>query len=167
MEDDYTEREKEIEMWFKRLKDEEMRRGVEVQVGCKKIKIKGDWFEWDEKMAGLVERVDRGTNRVAKRIVRQRGTSERVGLNGGKELQEGCTARCGVQAANERNGEQVMWKEGRNIGAHMGVQEGKGGNREKMGKRGRRAWSSRDGRATEGEADGTTKRRTEHRDVRI
>ncbi|KAI4486372.1 hypothetical protein M0802_012320 [Mischocyttarus mexicanus] len=45
MDDDYTEREKEIERWFDGIKEEKRRREVDIQVGYKRIRIKRDWLE--------------------------------------------------------------------------------------------------------------------------
>lgn len=55
IDDDLTDREKEIQAWLVQLKEEERGLGVEVILGHQKAKVQGVWYIWDEKKGGLVE----------------------------------------------------------------------------------------------------------------
>ncbi|KAH0552572.1 hypothetical protein KQX54_012847 [Cotesia glomerata] len=54
LDDDYTEREKEVESWIRMLGKKEKERGVKVKKGYLKIGINDKWWYWDD-MRGLVE----------------------------------------------------------------------------------------------------------------
>lgn len=54
LEDDLTEREKEIKKWLEMVAKEERELGTEAQLGYQKIKLQGIWFEWDEKVGKTV-----------------------------------------------------------------------------------------------------------------
>lgn len=56
IEDDYIERENEIQEWLGKIAKEEKMRGFETRVGYLKIKVNGDWYRWDERM-GRVEQM--------------------------------------------------------------------------------------------------------------
>lgn len=53
IEDDHTVREKQVQEWLERLKEEEKRRGHEIRVGYQKIMVDGEWYEWREKEGKL------------------------------------------------------------------------------------------------------------------
>lgn len=53
IEDDLTDREKEIQSWLERLKEEEKSLGIEAILGYQKVKIQGVWYNWEEKKGGL------------------------------------------------------------------------------------------------------------------
>lgn len=54
IEEDLTEREKEIQEWLGKIAKEEEEGGREVRMGYLKINIEGNWYEWDEG-AGRIE----------------------------------------------------------------------------------------------------------------
>lgn len=54
IEEDLTEREKEVQNWLGQIEKEEEENGLETRVGYQKIKVDGEWYGWDER-AGRVE----------------------------------------------------------------------------------------------------------------
>lgn len=52
IEDDYTERENEVQEWLLKIEKEERARGNEVKVGYQKIRVNGEWYRWEEKKGG-------------------------------------------------------------------------------------------------------------------
>lgn len=60
VEDDLTEREKEVQEWLGKVAEEERMRGLEVIVGYQKIKVDGDWYKWDERKGGVEQMLFRG-----------------------------------------------------------------------------------------------------------
>lgn len=59
IDDDLTEREKEIQSWLERLVEEERKRGIEARIGYQRVQVKGEWYRWEEKRGGLEEMEDR------------------------------------------------------------------------------------------------------------
>lgn len=59
IEDDLTVREKEIQSWLERLREEERGLGIEAQVGYQKVKVQGNWYNWDEKEGRLEEQKEK------------------------------------------------------------------------------------------------------------
>lgn len=55
IEDDLTERERQIKHWLERLMEEEKINGLEVRIGYMKVEVDGIWYEWREKEGRLVE----------------------------------------------------------------------------------------------------------------
>lgn len=56
IDEDYTEREREIQNWLKIIAVEEEKNGWETRVGYLKIKVGEEWYEWLEK-EGRVEMI--------------------------------------------------------------------------------------------------------------
>lgn len=54
IDEDFTEREKEIQNWLEQLAEEEEKNGWETTVGYLKINVGEEWYEWVEK-EGRVE----------------------------------------------------------------------------------------------------------------
>ena len=59
LDDDYTEREKEIQGWLEEVAEEEKKYGIETRVGYQKIKVKEQWYVWDEAEGRLEEQDNR------------------------------------------------------------------------------------------------------------
>lgn len=55
IDDDLTDREKEIQAWLVQLKEEERGHGIEVSLGHQKARVQGVWYMWDEKKGRLEE----------------------------------------------------------------------------------------------------------------
>lgn len=55
IEDDYTNREREIQSWLENIEKEERRNGLEAMTGYQKIRIQGSWYEWSEEKGRLEE----------------------------------------------------------------------------------------------------------------
>lgn len=55
IEDDLTNREKEIQEWLGSLEKEERKNGLDVQVGYLKVRVQGRLYRWDEKKGRLEE----------------------------------------------------------------------------------------------------------------
>ncbi|XP_031782863.1 protein bfr2-like [Nasonia vitripennis] len=66
IEDDLTEREKEIQNWLKMIAEEERGRGLETQIGYQKIKVNGCWYEWSEKKGRIEEAGEGGFRKFRK-----------------------------------------------------------------------------------------------------
>lgn len=60
IEDDRTEREKQVQKWLEKLVAEEKGNGHETRVGYMKVSIDGVWHEWKEEEGRLVEMTFRG-----------------------------------------------------------------------------------------------------------
>lgn len=54
--DDFTKREKEVQEWLSMIAEEEGMRGHDTKVGYQKVRVDGEWFEWNERK-GEVELV--------------------------------------------------------------------------------------------------------------
>lgn len=55
IEDDLTDREREIQKWLGMIVEEERSRGLEAQLGYQKLKIEGNWYEWREEEGRIVD----------------------------------------------------------------------------------------------------------------
>lgn len=55
LEDDLTEREKQIQEWLESIAREEEENGLETKLGYMKIRVDGSWYEWNEKLGRLEE----------------------------------------------------------------------------------------------------------------
>lgn len=55
LEDDLTEREKQIQEWLESIVREEGEKGLEARLGYGKIKVEGEWYVWNEKLGRLEE----------------------------------------------------------------------------------------------------------------
>lgn len=60
LEDDYTAREKQVQEWLEKIAKEEGRNGLETKVGYQKIKVKEEWYKWNEIKGQLEEMCFRG-----------------------------------------------------------------------------------------------------------
>lgn len=60
IDDDYTEREKQIQSWLDSIVEEEGRNGLAVKIGYMKINIDRVWYKWDEKIGQIIELTFRG-----------------------------------------------------------------------------------------------------------
>lgn len=49
IEDDYTKREKEVQAWLGMIAEEESKRGHDTKVGYQKVRVDGEWYEWNER----------------------------------------------------------------------------------------------------------------------
>lgn len=57
IEDDYTKREKEVQAWLGMIAEEESKRGHDTKVGYQKVRVDGEWYEWNERK-GEIERMN-------------------------------------------------------------------------------------------------------------
>lgn len=55
IDDDYTEREKQVQGWLREIVEEEEKNGLDTRLGYMKIRMDGIWYEWDEKMGQIKE----------------------------------------------------------------------------------------------------------------
>ncbi|OXU17888.1 hypothetical protein TSAR_005517 [Trichomalopsis sarcophagae] len=55
VEDDFTEREKEVREWLRKLEKQEKAQGVRVKLGYLKAQVEGDWYEWDDRKGMLIK----------------------------------------------------------------------------------------------------------------
>lgn len=53
IEDDLTQREKEVQRWLEKIKESEMLNGLEARTGYMKIMVQGEWYFWNEKESQL------------------------------------------------------------------------------------------------------------------
>lgn len=53
IEDDLTEREKEVQAWLEKLVEEEREMGLNASLGHQKVKVQGEWYMWEEKRGRL------------------------------------------------------------------------------------------------------------------
>lgn len=67
IEDDFTEREKQVQGWLKSIVREEKKNGLETRLGYFKIQIDGSWYRWEEKR-GRVELMNFRGEREWKRL---------------------------------------------------------------------------------------------------
>lgn len=56
LDDDLTEREKQIRDWLDSIVREERKNGLETRMGYMKIRVEGKWYEWDELKGRLEEK---------------------------------------------------------------------------------------------------------------
>lgn len=49
IDDDLTEREKQIQKWLECIEKEERESRLDTKVGCMKIRVEGIWHEWEKK----------------------------------------------------------------------------------------------------------------------
>lgn len=53
IDDDWTERQKEVKKWLEKIAETEKKNGLEVRVGYQKIYVDGEWYEWDDEKGEL------------------------------------------------------------------------------------------------------------------
>lgn len=55
VDDDFTEREKRVQEWLRKIEEEETRNGLRVKIGYMKIRVEGIWYKWDEEKGQIRE----------------------------------------------------------------------------------------------------------------
>lgn len=76
VENDYTEREKEVMEWLKKMEKEERENGLKVKLGYFKAQVEGLWYEWNDREGRLIGQEEENSFRCATREAAGQGTEE-------------------------------------------------------------------------------------------